>query len=128
MGIFDKIKGVGGEMANLKNAGMDKVKGTLKDFEESLPIITKAGFQLAELNVGVGIPPSIIACFTIKEVSSETLKEAQAEIESKKIGKLVLDSLIGATKMKEKLELKNMVMKGIEVEIGLLPKVTLVYS
>jgi len=30
--------------------------------------------------------------------------------------------------MKEKLELKNMVMKGIEVEIGLLPKVTLVYS
>jgi|GEM_PF-4642262 len=128
MGIFDKIKGVGGEMANLKNAGMDKVKGTLKDFEESLPIITKAGFQLAELNVGVGIPPSIIACFTIKEVSSETLQEAQAEIESKKIGKLVLDSLIGATKMKEKLELKNMVMKGIEVEIGLLPKVTLVYS
>jgi len=128
MGIFDKIKGVGGEMANLKNAGMDKVKGTLKDFEESLPIITKAGFQLAELNVGIGIPPSIIACFTIKEVSSETLQEAQAEIESKKIGKLVLDSLIGATKMKEKLELKNMVMKGIEVEIGLLPKVTLVYS
>mgnify|MGYP001164879963 FL=1 len=128
MGIFDKIKGVGGEMANLKNAGMDKVKGTLKDFEGSLPIITKAGFQLAELNVGVGIPPSIIACFTIKEVSSEILQEAQAEIESKKIGKLVLDSLIGATKMKEKLELKNMVMKGIEVEIGLLPKVTLVYS
>ena len=128
MGIFDKIKGVGGEMANLKNAGMDKVKGTLKDFEESLPIINKAGFQLAELNVGVGIPPSIIACFTIKEVSFETLQEAQAEIESKKIGKLVLDSLIGATKMKEKLELKNMVMKGIEVEIGLLPKVTLVYS
>ena len=35
MGIFDKIKGVGGEMANLKNAGMDKVKGTLKDFEEN---------------------------------------------------------------------------------------------
>jgi hypothetical protein len=128
MGIFDKIKGVGSEMANLKNAGMDKVKGTLKDFEESLPIINKAGFQLAELNVGVGIPPSIIACFTIKEVSSEILQEAQAEIESKKIGKLVLDSLIGATKMKEKLELKNMAMKGIEVEIGLLPKVTLVYS
>ncbi len=128
MGIFDKIKGVGGEMANLKNAGIDKVKGTLKDFEESLPIITKAGFQLAELNVGVGIPPTIIACFTIKEVSPETLEEAQTEIESKKIGKLVLGSLIGATKMKEKLELKNIVMKGIEVEVGLLPKVTLVYS
>lgn len=128
MGIFDKIKGVGGDMANLKNAGMDKVKGTLKDFEESLPIITKAGFQLGELNVGVGIPPTIIACFTIKEVSAEILQEAKTEIESKKIGKLVLDSLIGATKMKEKLELKNIVMKGIEVEIGLLPKVTLVYS
>ena len=128
MGIFDKIKGVGGEMANLKNAGVDKIKGTLKDFEESLPIITKAGFQLAELNVGVGIPPTIIACFTIKEVSPEVLQEAQAEIESKKIGKLVLGSLIGATKMKEKLELKNIVMKGIEVEVGLLPKVTLVYS
>ena len=128
MGIFNKIKEVGGEMANLKNAGMDKVKGTLKDFEESLPIITKAGFKLAELNVGVGVPPTIIACFTIKEVSAETLQEAQTEIESKKIGKLVLGSLIGATKMKEKLELKNIVMKGIEVEIGLLPKVTLVYS
>ena len=34
----------------------------------------------------------------------------------------------GPEKMKEKLELKNMVMKGIEVEIGLLPKVTLLYS
>ena len=65
MGLFDKIKDSGEKLSNLKDTGVEKVKSTLKDFENALPIIKKAGYNLNELNVGVGLRPSIIASFCI---------------------------------------------------------------
>ena len=128
MGLFDKIKDSGGKLSNLKDTGVEKVKSTLKDFENALPIIKKAGYNLNELNVGVGLPPSIIASFSIKKVSEKEYSAALAEIDSNKVGKAVLNALNSASKMKEKLEIKSMTMNEIHVEIGLIPKVNLIYS
>lgn len=128
MGLFDKIKDTGGKLSSLKDAGIEKVKSTLKDFENALPIIKKAGYNLNELNIAVGVPPSITATFNIKNVSDDEHKAAIDEIDSNKVGKAVLNALIGATKMKEKLEIRSMTMNEIHVEIGLIPKVNLVYS
>ena len=128
MGLFDKIKDSGGKLSNLKDAGVEKVKSTLKDFESALPIIKKAGYNLNELNIGVGLPPSIIASFNIKKVSEKEYEAALDEIDSNKVGKAVLSALISASKMKEKLEIKSMTMNEIHVEIGLIPKVNLIYS
>ena len=128
MGLFDKIKDSGGKLSNLKDTGVEKVKSTLKDFENALPIIKKAGYNLNELNVGVGLPPSIIASFSIKNVSEKENDAALDEIDSNKVGKAVLNALNSASKMKEKLEIKSMTMNEIHVEIGLIPKVNLIYS
>ena len=128
MGLFDKIKDSGGKLSNLKETGVEKVKSTLKDFENALPIIKKAGYNLNELNVGVGLPPSIIASFSIKKVSEKEYSAALDEIDSNKVGKAVLNALNSASKMKEKLEIKSMTMNEIHVEIGLIPKVNLIYS
>ena len=128
MGLFDKIKDSGGKLSNLKDTGVEKVKSTLKDFENALPIIKKAGYNLNELNVGVGLPPSIIASFSIKNVSEKEYDAALNEIDSNKVGKAVLNALNSASKMKEKLEIKSMTMNEIHVEIGLIPKVNLIYS
>ena len=128
MGLFDKIKDSGGKLSNLKDTGVEKVKSTLKDFENALPIIKKAGYNLNELNVGVGLPPSIIASFNIKKVSEKDYEAALDEIDSNKVGKAVLNALNSASKMKEKLEIKSMTMNEIHVEIGLIPKVNLIYS
>ena len=128
MGLFDKIKDSGEKLSNLKDTGVEKVKSTLKDFENALPIIKKAGYNLNELNVGVGLPPSIIASFSIKNVSEKENDAALDEIDSNKVGKAVLNALNSASKMKEKLEIKSMTMNEIHVEIGLIPKVNLIYS
>jgi len=128
MGLFDKIKDSGEKLSNLKEVGVEKVKSTLKDFENALPIIKKAGYNLNELNIGVGVPPSIIASFNIKKVSEKDYEAALDEIDSNKVGKAVLNALISASKMKEKLEIKSMTMNEIHVEIGLVPKVNLIYS
>ena len=128
MGLFDKIKDSGEKLSNLKDTGVEKVKSTLKDFENALPIIKKAGYNLNELNVGVGLPPSIIASFSIKKVSEKEYSAALDEIDSNKVGKAVLNALNSASKMKEKLEIKSMTMNEIHVEIGLIPKVNLIYS
>ena len=128
MGLFDKIKDSGEKLSNLKEVGVEKVKSTLKDFENALPIIKKAGYNLNELNVGVGLPPSIIASFSIKKVSEKEYSAALDEIDSNKVGKAVLNALNSASKMKEKLEIKSMTMNEIHVEIGLIPKVNLIYS
>ena len=85
----------------------EKVKSTLKDFENALPIIKKAGYNLNELNIAVGVPPSITATFNIKNVSDDEHKAAIDEIDSNKVGKAVLNALISATKMKEKLEIRD---------------------
>ena len=128
MGLFDKIKDSGEKLSNFKEVGVEKVKSTLKDFENALPIIKKAGYNLNELNVGVGLPPSIIASFSIKKVSEKEYSAALDEIDSNKVGKAVLNALNSASKMKEKLEIKSMTMNEIHVEIGLIPKVNLIYS
>lgn len=128
MGFLDKLKGAGGQISNLKDAGIDKVKSTITDFENSLPIFKKAGYNLNELNITLGLPPTILASFAIKNVSEEVSQSALEEIDSNKVGKAVLRSLISASKMKQKIDVKSMTMDKIEVEIGLIPKVSLVYS
>lgn len=127
MGFFDKIKDAGGKLGNLKDAGIDKIKATITDFENALPVLKKAGYNLKELNIGVGVPPTVLASFSIKNVSEDVSNAALEELDSNKVGKAVLSALIGASKMKQKIEVKNMTMDEIEVELGLIPKVSLIY-
>jgi hypothetical protein len=128
MGFFDKIKDAGGKLGNLKDAGIDKIKTIITDFENALPVLKKAGYNLKELNITVGVPPTVLASFNIKNVSEEVSNAALEELDSNKVGKAVLSALIGASKMKQKIEVKNMTMDEIEVELGLIPKVSIIYT
>ena len=74
MGLFDKIKDTGGKLSNLKDAGIEKVKSTLKDFENALPIIKKAGYNLNELNIGVGVPHQLLQHLILKMFLMRSIK------------------------------------------------------
>ena len=81
MGIFDKAKEsvaavkekTLGKMADLKDAGSEKINQLLEDFESAKHHLKKAGFTLIELSVDIGINPVVTPDFKCEEVKQETI-------------------------------------------------------
>ena len=136
MGIFDKAKqsltsvkdGALGKMSDLKDIGSEKINQLLEDFESAKPHLKKAGFTLDELSVDIGINPVVTPHFKCEEVKQEAIDQALSEIESNKIGKNILIMLIKASKMQQKIKMEHMFFSGVEVEVGVIPKVKIKYT
>ena len=136
MGIFDKAKqsltsvkdGAIGKMSEIKDIGSDKINQILEDFESAKPHLKKAGFTLVELKVDIGISPVVTPNFKCEEVTQEAIDQALSEIESNKIGKNILNMLIKASEMQKTIKMKQMFFSGVEVEIGVMPKVKIKYT
>jgi len=136
MGIFDKAKeslanakdGALGKIGDLKDVGSEKINQLLEDFEAAKPHLEKAGFTLIELNVDIGINPVVTPHFRCEEVNQETRDQVLSEMESNKIGKNILNMLLKASKMQEKIKIQNMEFSGIAVEVGVIPKVQIKYN
>ena len=93
-----------GKMTDLKDAGSEKINQLLEDFESAKPHLKKAGFTLIELSVDVGINPVVTPYFKCEEVKQETIEQVFSEIESNKIGKNILNMLIKASQMQQKIK------------------------
>ena len=136
MGIFDKAKEsvaavkekALGKMTDLKDAGSEKINQLLEDFESAKPHLKKAGFTLIELSVDIGINPVVTPYFKCEEVKQETIDQVFSEIESNKIGKNILNMLIKASQMQQKIKIQSMQFSGIAVEVGVIPKVQIKYN
>lgn len=136
MGIFDKAKeslvaakdGALEKMGDLKDVGSEKINQLLEDFESAKPHLKKAGFTLTELSVDIGINPVVTPHFKCEEVKQETIDQVLSEIDSNKIGKNILNMLIKASKMQQKITIQSMRFSGIAVEVGVIPKVQIKYN
>ena len=112
--------------ANLRDAGINRAMEAIEAFNAALPVVREAGYDLAEVSVELGLPPKVVAAFTVaNEVSAaqfEQLIEAHAD---RRFTIVLLNALREAWKLQSRIRIIGLTPRSMSVEIGFTPSVTI---
>jgi hypothetical protein len=116
---------VAAKASEIKDASITKVGDVLDDFNAALPIIRQAGYALVSVDLQLGLPPKIIAKFGAPvDATEERTNALLAEHGDNVIAGMVLRAIQVQTKFK----IGGLKPSGMEVELGLTPRVTVRFS
>jgi hypothetical protein len=115
--------------AKVKDASAAKLAETIDDFNASLPVLREAGYTLSSVDIGIGLPPKVTAAFVVSDdVSEENMERVMAEHADKKFTLLLMKSLHQAWQLQTKVAIVGLKPKGIAVEIGVIPNVSVRFA
>jgi hypothetical protein len=134
-GMFDKAKesaskaksGALSKLGELQEVGAEKINESLKQFNAARPYLKKAGYALSELEIELGLPPKVTSHFQHTDVDQADVEQAFVELEGNALGTSVLTLLVKAAELQSKIQVYEMSFAYIEVEVGIVPTVTLKY-
>lgn len=113
-------------MSGLRGLGADTLTGTADKFNQALPYIERAGYDVTEIQVGIGLSPRLIADLRIRElISDEARAELLEEVAERKLISTILSSLFRAADAREKLQFKQFQFASLELELSIMPVVSL---
>jgi hypothetical protein len=96
---------------------------------EAMPLIERAGFRLESLAVEMGVPPKLIPRFSVVKRVPDPEREALAkEAGGNRLGHAVLEALVKAGRLQRAVNVPELSFSHIEVLVGIMPKVRLVFS
>ena len=105
----------------------DSVNKVLDELNTATPSLKKAGYQLEEIEIEIGVPPKLIPRFSICQQQSDSNAQIAEELKTNRIGKNILKGLNAASSLQSKLKMSDMEFSHIEIEIGVVPTVKLRY-
>ena len=76
----------------------------------------------------MGVPPKLTTEFECDNASEEKINSALESLKNNKVGLMVLKSLIKANGLQNGISLKGLKFSHIEIEVGLIPNVRLIFS
>ncbi|HEY4118225.1 MAG TPA: hypothetical protein VGM56_10225 [Byssovorax sp.] len=107
-----------------KDASIARVKETIADFNEALPIIRSAGYRVTGVDIALGLPPKVSASVTVSdEVTPEHVEAVLEAHKDKKLTCLIVRSLFQAWKLHSAISIVGMKPRGMSIELGLIPNV-----
>lgn len=113
----------------LKEFSGDTLGKTASRFNEALPYIERAGYEVTEIEVGLGLSPKVVPHLRLKEqISDEEKAELLAETQDKKLVNTILSSLFRASAARSKLNFNKFHFSDIELELSILPTVVLKFK
>jgi hypothetical protein len=137
-GLFAKAagnaaRGLRDQIANqtegLRDAGTEKIVEIVADFNAALPVLKEAGYTLRSVELGFALPPKLVATFNVgNELPQEQLEELVRANADKKITSLTLAALSRARKLQARISFSGLTPKGISLEIGLSPQVSVQFA
>jgi hypothetical protein len=114
------------QATKLRETGTNKVIEAIDGFNAALPIVREAGYDLSDVSVELGLPPRVVAAFTVaNEVSVEQFEALIATHAERKFAILLLKALREAWKLQSRIHIIGMTPRGMSVELGLTPSVTI---
>jgi hypothetical protein len=120
---------VSARTAEIKDAGFAKLLETVDDFNASLPVLREAGYALSNVDIQIGLPPKIVAGFSVSSaVTGERVEALLQEHAEKKFTVLLMKALYQAWRLQTKIKIVGLQPKGLQVEIGLTPTVTAIFG
>ncbi len=113
----------------LKEFSGDTLGKTASRFNEALPYIERAGYEVTEIEVGLGLSPKVVPHLRITKIISEEEKLVLLEeTKDKKLVNTVLASLFRASAARSKLNFNKFHFSDIELELSILPTVVLKFK
>ena len=112
-----------------KGSGQDKIKDTLKTFNDFASLFNQGGYELSSINASVSIPPDISINFKCLDVIP--LDERSVLIEKtgeNKLASLILKSLFKASDFAESMKMGNYKLNSINIKLGLIPGISVSFS
>lgn len=117
----------GEKFAELKAFGAEKLDDTLAAFIAALPPLKRAGYDLREFEVELGITPKIVAHFMATPASEDDKSRAQSDLVGNKVGASMLAVLRRASEMRKLINVPGFGFAHMEIDVGLIPAVRLRY-
>jgi hypothetical protein len=129
--LADHARGIaalpGEKFAELKAYGAEKLQDTMAAFQSALPALRRAGYEMREFEVELGLTPKIIAHFTPAASHDAAIVEAREALKDNKIGAAMLSVLARAGDIHRQIKAPGFSCGHMEIDVGLLPAVRLRY-
>ena len=106
-------------LSDIKEAGSEKINAFVNKIEDLAPLLDQMGFNMNELDVGIGIPPEINLAFTKeKDVDAETIELLLKENVDKPLLSMIIHSLQNADALVKAMNLSNYKLGQLSMKIG----------
>lgn len=113
----------------LKEFSGDTLSKTAARFNEALPYIERAGYDVTEIEVGLGLSPKVVPHLRLREtIVADEQAALIEETREKKLVNTILTSLFKASTARERLKFKKFHFEDIELELSILPSVVLKFK
>jgi hypothetical protein len=116
------------KLAELKELGAAKVQELVTSFQQALPAIKTAGYELTEFEIELGVTPKLIPHFRHAAKTSEDVASAREALRDNKLGALILNGLLKAGEMHKQIKVAGYCFSHVEIELGLIPSIRLQYK
>lgn len=116
------------KLNELSAVGAQKVQELVTSFQQALPAIKSAGYEMTEFEVELGVTPKLIPHFRHAAKSIEDVDAARAMLKDNKLGMMILAALLKAGDVHKQIKVAGFAFTHIEIELGLIPSVRLQYK
>lgn len=117
----------GEKLAELKAFGAEKIDQTMGAFVAALPHLKRAGYELREFEVELGLTPKVIAHFLPHPASDDDLAAAREALKDNKVGASMLSVLRRAGDAHRQIKAPGFECAHMEIDVGVIPAVRLRY-
>lgn len=112
-----------------KGSGQEKIRESLKTFNDYALLFKQGGYELSSLNASVSVPPDISISFKCLDTILQDERSALLEKTSEnKLALLILKSLFKASDFAESMKMGNYKLKSINIKLGLIPGISVSFS
>ncbi len=116
------------KLTQLSQVGADKIQELVTAFQQSLPALKSAGYEITEFEVELGVTPKLIPHFKHAPRSAEDIEAAKEMLKDNKLGQILLGALLKAGDVHKQIKVAGFGFSHIEIEMGLIPSVRLQYK
>jgi hypothetical protein len=116
------------KLNQLSTVGAEKIQELITSFQQALPAIKSAGYEMTEFEVELGVTPKLIPHFRHAAKSAEDVDAARAALKDNKLGMMILVALLKAGDVHRQIKVAGFGFTHIEIELGLIPSVRLQYK
>lgn len=114
--------------STIATASADAVKSLVRNINEALPFVERAGYRVSEIELGLSVPPKVVMHLILDdEVSDEVRAALLKDCEGKWFTRQLIERLHNVRQIQRATNFVGMAFDEIEVEIALIPSVILHY-
>lgn len=128
-GAADLKTAVASAASDLREASLAKIQESLADFNAAVPVLRAMGYTLSDVNITLGMPPSLLATFQVDhEVGEAAVTAALEKNAEHKLTTVLIRALSQARRFQTSIQIAGMKPRGIAVDIGLTPSVSVKFA